>query len=82
MAGGEARSSRRSTTRIVLALVAVLLGAVGTLGWRWYSYITAGGSPYDEVGIELNSRAPSPLRAWGCARIADRFPGSAPPYGC
>ena len=79
---GSVRTSKRSTTRVVLTVVAVLLGVLGTVGWRWYSYVTAGESPYDEVGIELNSRAPSPLRTWGCTRLADRFPGSVPPYGC
>ena len=27
-----------------------------TFGWRWYRYVTNTVSPYDEVGIELNSR--------------------------
>ena len=68
--------------RVILAGVAIVLGAFGTFGWRWYSYVTAGASPYDEVGIGLNSRLPAPLRVCGCARIAERFPGSVPPYGC
>jgi hypothetical protein len=61
---------------------AILLVGVGTIGWRWYSYVTAGASPYDEVGIEVNRRLPASLRTWGCERIKERFPIAVPPYGC
>lgn len=76
---------RAPQSRLALAAtvaVAILLAGVGTLGWRWYRYVTAGDTPYDEVGIEVNSRLPEPLRAWGCARIKERFPRAVPPYGC
>ena len=79
---GVRQSPRRSKTRTALAAVAILVGAFGTMGWRWYSYVTAGESPYDEVGIGLNSRLPAPLRGWGCAKLAQRFPHTVPPYGC
>ena len=72
-------------SRLALAAtvaVAILLAGVGTLGWRWYRYVTAGDTPYDEVGIEVNSRLPEPLRAWGCTRVKERFPRAVPPYGC
>ena len=63
-------------------MVAVaVLAFVGVLGWRWYAYATSG-QPYEEIGIELNSRMPDPLRRWACARIRDRHPGVLPPYGC
>ncbi len=60
---------------IVFALGAVILG-------NWYWYVAHGASPYEEVGIGLNRRMPAPLRQWGCGRIAERFPGTLPPYGC
>lgn len=69
---------RRSV--LVLSL-AILVALAGVLGWRWYAYATAG-EPYEEVGIELNSRMPGPLRRWTCARVRERHPGTLPPYGC
>ena len=82
---GMADGDRRPQSRIALAAsvaIAIALAGVGTIGWRWYSYVTAGASPYDEVGIEVNRLLPEPLRAWGCARIKERFPRAVPPYGC
>ena len=76
---------RAPQSRLALAAtvaVAILLAGVGTLGWRWYRYVTAGDTPYDEVGIEVNRRLPEGLRAWGCARIKERFPRAVAPYGC
>ncbi|WP_246693017.1 hypothetical protein [Methylobacterium sp. WL64] len=59
---------RAPHSRLALALTVaagILIAGVGTLGWRWYSYITASATLYDEVGIEVNHRLPEPLRAWG-----------------
>lgn len=39
-------------------------------------------SPYDEVGIELNSRLPLPLRKWSCDKLHATFGSVLPPYGC
>ena len=80
MADGRAPQSRWALAATVA--VGILLAGVGTLGWRWYRYVTAGDTLYDEVGIEVNLRLPEPLRAWGCARIKERFPRAVPPYGC
>lgn len=80
-----AGEARRSQSRVALAtsvVLAILIAGAGTIGWRWYSYVTAGASPYDEVGIEVNRRLPESLRAWGCERIKERFPRAVPPYGC
>lgn len=77
--------TRPAQSRLGLAATvafAILLAGVGTLGWRWYSYVTAGQTPYDDVGIEVNRRLPESLRLWGCERIKERFPRSVPPYGC
>lgn len=56
--------------RKLLSIVFVIVVAVAvTFGWRWYSYVSNTESPYDEVGIELNSRMPMPLRTWGCLKL-------------
>ena len=68
--------------RAARLVVIMLLVAIVLIGGRWYRYVAHGESPYDEVGIELNSRMPAPLRGWGCSRIAKRFPGTIAPYGC
>lgn len=81
MANG-ARRPRSSVALAATVAFAMLLFGVGTMGWRWYRYVTAGETPYDEVGIEVNLRLPEPMRAWGCARIKERFPRAVPPYGC
>lgn len=79
---GSKRQIRSPAALATTVALAMLLAGVGTIGWRWYHYVVAGDSPYDEVGIEVNRRLPEPLRAWGCARIMERFPRAVPPYGC
>lgn len=65
---------------IVLSL---LIAVVGVLGYKWYAYVTNTTSPYDEIGIELNARAPGPINAWGCAQLKARFGArTVPPYAC
>lgn len=78
------RAQRPQSRTALVASVAfgIIVAAAGTVGWRWYHYVTAGASPYDEVGIEVNRRLPESLRDWGCARIKERFPRAVPPYGC
>lgn len=80
--GSEARHPQSRAALAVFVAAGIALAGAGTIGWRWYSYVTAGASPYDEVGIEVNRRLPEPLRAWGCQRINERFPRAVPPYGC
>lgn len=67
---------------VALIVFAIIVGVGITFGYRWYDYIANATSPYDEVGIEINSRLPEPLRAWGCGRLKERFARSIPPYGC
>lgn len=67
------------------ALLVVLIGVAAItlfVGKRWYDYVSKASSPYEEIGIELNSRAPAPLNRWGCAQLQERFAKSIPPYGC
>ncbi|PJI54849.1 hypothetical protein CTI14_10820 [Methylobacterium radiotolerans] len=80
--GSEARHPQSRAALAVFVAAGIALAGAGTIGWRWYSYVTTGASPYDEVGIEVNRRLPEPLRAWGCQRIKERFPRAVPPYGC
>lgn len=81
MTGKAERPQSRAALAVTVA-IAIFIAGIGTIGWRWYSYVTAGASPYDEVGIEVNRRLPEPLRAWGCERIKERFLRAVPPYGC
>ena len=65
------RDARPPQSRVATAACvafAILLAGLGTIGWRWYSYVTAGASPYDEVGIEVNRRLPT------ADEIFDLFP--------
>ena len=76
-------SPRRSLVLLVLGIPLVVIASAGAaFGWPWYKWATAGESPYDEVGIDVNNMMPSPLHNWACARIAQRFPHTLPPSGC
>ena len=65
--------------RLVVIVVVIF---VVVLGGYWFRYVTNTDSPYQEVGIELNSRLPEPLRKWGCDKLRSNFEGAVPPYGC
>jgi len=70
---------RRFITITVLFCVFIGLG----IGWRWHAYVTNTDSPFEEVGIELNSLMPAPIRDWGCGRLKQTFgTKTLPPYGC
>ena len=72
---------KRKIPLVISIPLAALIAFVIVAGWDWYAYATAG-EPYDEVGIELNSRMPDPMRRWACERIKARHPGTLPPHGC
>ena len=87
--GIVSQDSRMPRSRALKAVqgLAVMLGAglVGfalVTGSAWLLYVSVGTAPDDRIGVRLNRYAPPPLRAWGCARIAERFPKSPPPEGC
>jgi hypothetical protein len=63
-------------------LIIITLGVSVLTAGRWYTYVTNINSPYDEVGIELNSRMPLQVRAWGCNKLHATFPKALPPLGC
>ncbi len=67
---------------LVRLILVIVIALVATVGFRWYRYVTNSDSPYDEVGITLNSSMPGPINAWGCARLKTTFANSLPPYGC
>ncbi len=68
--------------KVVLMVFVATLVVTLYVGKRWYDYVSNASSPYDEVGIELNSRAPGPINRWGCAKLQERFARATPPYGC
>ncbi len=68
--------------RLIRLLLVIAIALVATIGFRWYRYVTNTVSPYDEVGITLNSSMPAPLNAWGCAKLKTTFANGLPPYGC
>ena len=76
------RQPRSKRAQLVPVIAALILVGLATPCWQWYRWATAGDSPYDEIGIDVNAYMPAPLRGWACGRIAQRFPGSIPPYGC
>lgn len=68
--------------KLVSLLAGIVVGLVVVVGFFWGRYVTNTDSPYDEVGIELNSRMPLPIREWGCGRLKATFPNALPPHGC
>jgi hypothetical protein len=64
-----------------IALITVMALVFFVVG-RWYTYVSNSESPYEEVGIALNSRMPEPIRKWGCDRLHATFGNGLPPYGC
>ena len=48
---------------IALVVLSTVIGCGLTIGYRWYDYVANAASPYDEIGIDINSRLPEPLRA-------------------
>jgi hypothetical protein len=60
----------------------IVVAAVIFFGQRWYTYVNNKTSPYDEVGIQINSALPSPIRKWGCDKLHGNFANALPPYGC
>ncbi|HEY8127417.1 MAG TPA: hypothetical protein VIF39_01695 [Hyphomicrobium sp.] len=42
----------------------IIIAGVIFFGQRWYTYVTNKTRAYDEVGIQLNSAMPSPIRKW------------------
>ncbi|HVZ03779.1 hypothetical protein [Hyphomicrobium sp.] len=68
--------------RVARTILIIIIAGVIFFGQRWYRYVNNKTSPYDEVGIELNSAMPAPVRKWGCDKLHANFPKSLPPYGC
>jgi hypothetical protein len=70
--------------KIAIFIGFIVIVTIAGLGQRWYAYVTNTQSPYeDDIGMEINARAPGFINAWGCAQLAENFPNNAiPPYGC
>ncbi len=64
----------------ILRLLVLLVVAVG--GY-WAYYVFAAASPYDQIGVAINSHLPEQARAYGCGELKKRHAESpAPPEGC
>ncbi|TCQ08802.1 hypothetical protein C8J34_103190 [Rhizobium sp. PP-F2F-G36] len=68
--------------KLISVVLVVVLAATAFIGLRWYRYVSNTSSPYDEVGIEINSRLPASLSKWGCDKLHVTFGNVPPPYGC
>ena len=68
--------------RLGLVVVLMLGVVVVVLGGFWADYIFRKDTPYDEVGIGLNSSLPRPVREYGCRTLKERHGNVVPPYGC
>ena len=75
-------AGRSRLKKLLSVVLVVVVALVATLGWQWYGYVNNATSPSDELGIELNSRMPLPLRKWGCDRLKETFGAVLPPHGC
>ena len=68
--------------RFLRMLLIIVIAFVGFFGFRWHTYVSNTDSPYDEVGITLNSNMPLPIRKGGCDKLHATFGNVLPPYGC
>ena len=78
--------------RMIRTLLGALFGLVvallGLLAFKSYTIAT----PYDDIWVGLNSRMPSPVRAWACQTVEQRLVKAGgpqakttfktPPKGC
>jgi hypothetical protein len=64
-------------------LSTILIGFVVYIAQGYYRWVVHSTSPIEELGIQLHGYMPTPIQAWGCSRLRERFEGkSYPPYGC
>ena len=68
--------------KVVVLILTFVIALGGTLGYKWYAYVTNKVSPFDEVGTTLNRYMPGPINAWGCAQLKLNFGRGLPPLGC
>jgi len=80
MATEKKKASLGKTISIAILALILFLGYM--IYTSWYQFAHNGEDPYDEVFISINGKMPSFARDWACGRIAERFPGTIPPYTC
>jgi hypothetical protein len=68
--------------RLMVFVLAFAIAVLGTMGYKWHTYVTNTASAFDEVGSTLNRYMPGPLNAWGCAQLKKNFGRGLPPMGC
>lgn len=77
------RPPRGRGNRLVRTAALLTIGLGIAVAVRWTLYVTNSATPFDRVGIALNSRAPDALRRWGCDRLKATFgANTAAPAGC
>lgn len=74
------RSARSSFFRLIF--IGLILGLGFIIYQNWYLHATSGEDPYDEIFIQINGYMPQFARDFACGKIADRFPGTLPPFTC
>ena len=68
--------------RLMVFVLAFAIAGAGTMGYKWYTYVTNTVSAFDEVGSTINKALPGPINAWGCAQLKKTFGTGLPPMGC
>lgn len=72
--------------RFLKLLVLILVIAVFCVGYAYVSYVknwNNAETPFDEVGIDLNSYMPGFIQDWGCDQLKAEFGNKTlPPHGC
>ncbi len=68
--------------KAVTYLILVLLVLLGPFSFVYYRYVTNIESPYDDIGIRLNSSVPGFVQDWGCGKLKENFAEQLPPLGC
>ncbi|MEW6125061.1 MAG: hypothetical protein AB1698_20850 [Pseudomonadota bacterium] len=64
-------------------IIRLLVLLVIAVGGYWAYYVFAAASPYDRIGVAINSHLPEQARAYGCAELKKRHAGAqAAPEGC
>ena len=83
MSGGFKLSTEGFVKKLLRIILIVVIVVIAGIGQRWYSYVTNTTDPFDEVGIDLQSYMPAPIRHWGCMQLKKNFgTKTLPPYGC
>jgi prolipoprotein diacylglyceryltransferase len=68
-------------SKFINQLIGFLILLAAVIGGRYYYFVEYEADPYSQIGTGLQSIMPQQVKDWGCARLAERFPGQTSP-GC